>query len=275
MLTIGAFARLGGGSVRALRHYEAVGVLTPAATDPATGYRFYRAEQLARLHRIQALQDLGLSLQQMRSLLDDGLSAEQLSGMLALKRAELAERVAEDQVRLERVEQRLRYIEMEDDMSLDLVIKQIPAVRVAQVRYAGDDGLDFYTLADFAVPAGTALTTALDAASVERIGPTFMHYEERSDGTLTPAMAMPIGDQPFEPGPPIEVVELPAIDAVVAIHQGDGNHDLVAPVYGQMARYAEDHGYAIRGPGRDHIVSRGADGALVMELQLPVTREAP
>jgi len=50
-------------SVRALRHYEAVGVLTPAATDPATGYRFYRAEQLARLHRIQALQDLGLSLQ--------------------------------------------------------------------------------------------------------------------------------------------------------------------------------------------------------------------
>ena len=85
-------------------------------------------------------------------------------------------------------------------------------------------------------------------------------------------MSMPIGDQPFAAEPPIEVVELPAIDAVVALHQGDGNHDLIAPVYGQMARYAEDHGYAIRGPGRDHIVSDDGSG-LVVELQLPVTRD--
>jgi effector-binding domain-containing protein len=193
--------------------------------------------------------------------------------MLALKRAELAERVAEDQVRLARVEQRLRYIELEDDMSLDLVIKHIPAVRVAQIRYGGKDGLDFYSLADFAQPAGLALLEALEAASVERTGPTFMHYEERPDGSLNPAMAMPIGDQPLTPVPPIEVVELPAIDAVVALHQGDGDHDLIAPVYGQMARYAEDHGFNIRGPGRDHIVSRGDDG-LVIELQLLVTRDA-
>jgi len=47
--------------------------------------------------------------------------------------------------------------------------------------------------------------------------------------------------------------------------------ELAEPAYGQMARYAEDHGYAIRGPGRDHIVSRGDDG-LVVELQLPVQR---
>ena len=272
MLTIGAFARLGGVSVRALRHDEAIGV-SPSATDPATGYRFYRAEQLARLHRIQALHDLGLSLQQLRPLLDDGLSAAQLSVMLALKRAELVERVAEDQVRLERVEQRLRYIELEDDMSIDLVIKHIPAVRVAQIRYAGEEGVDWYHLGDFVRPARTTLGEALQAASVQPVGPTFMHYEERPDGTLTPAMAMPIGDQAFDGAPPIEVVELPAIDAVVAIHHGEGNHDLVGPIYGQMARYADDHGYTIRGPGRDHIVSR-SDDALVMELQLPVTRDA-
>ena len=154
MLTIGAFARLGGVSVRALRHYEAVGVLVPATVDPATGYRYYRAAQLERLHRVQALQDLGLSLQQLVPVLDGGLTAAQLSGMLALKRAELTERVTEDQARLARVEQRLRYIEMEDDMSLDFVIKHIPALRVAEFRYAGEEGLDFSTLVDFVLPAG-------------------------------------------------------------------------------------------------------------------------
>jgi DNA-binding transcriptional MerR regulator len=273
MLTIGTFARLGGVSVRALRHYEAVGVLAPAAVDSETGYRYYRAGQLERLHRIQALQDLGLSLQQLLPVLDGGVTAEQLSGMLALKRAELADRVAEDQARLARVEQRLRYIELEDDMSLDFVIKHIPAVRVAEIRYVGEEGHDFYTLIDFVLPAGVALHEALDAAAVVPTGPTFLHYEERPDATLTPIVAAPIGDQVFAATEEIVVTELPAIDAVVAVIRGPGGHDLIGPVYGQMGKYADDHGYEVRGPGRDHIVDRdGGPDDIVIELQLPVTR---
>ena len=273
MLTIGAFARLGGVSVRALRHYEAVGVITPDAVDPATGYRYYRAAQLERLHRVQALQDLGLSLQQLRPVLDDGVTAEQLSGMLALKRAELAERVADDQARLARVEQRLRYIELEDDMSLDFVIKQIPPVRVAQIRYAGEEGLDFFSLADFVIEAGPALHDGLRAAGVDPEGPTMLHYEERPDGTITPIVALPIGSQPFTTTEAIEEAELPAIEAVVTILRGPGSHDFVGPVYGQMGKYAEDHGYTIRGPGRDHIVDlEGGADDIVFELQLPVAR---
>jgi len=272
MLTIGAFAQLGGVSVRALRHYEAVGVLFPSWIDPATGYRHYRAGQLARLNRIQALQDLGLSLQQLRPLLDDDLSAAQLSGMLVLKRAELAGHVAADRDRLARVERRLRYIELEDDMSIDFVIKRIPAVRVAQIQYRGDQGLDFYTLADFVAAAGPALREALQSASVEPAGPEFLHYEVRSDGTLTPFIAIPIGDQTFVDCREVELAELPAIEAVVTIFRGAGDHDLIGPVYGQMARYAEDHGYVLRGPGRDHIVSRDDGEDMVFELQLPVTR---
>jgi DNA-binding transcriptional MerR regulator len=273
MLTIGAFARLGGVSVRALRHYEAVGVLTPATVDSDTGYRYYRAAQLERLHRIQALQDLGLSLQQLLPVLDGGVTAEQLSGMLALKRAELADRVAEDQSRLARVEQRLRYIELEDDMSLDFVVKQVPAVRVAQIRYRGEEGLDFSSLADFVVAAGPSLHDGLRAGLVEPSGPTFLHYQERPDGTLTPIVAVPIGEQLLDAGDEIEEAELPAIDAVVTILRGPGGHDLIGPVYGQMAKYAEDHGYEVRGPGRDHVVDRdGRPDDIVFELQLPVSR---
>jgi DNA-binding transcriptional MerR regulator len=273
MLTIGAFARLGGVSPRTLRHYETVGILRPDSTDAATGYRFYRADQLARLHRIQALQDLGLSLQQLEPLLDDGISGEQLSGMLAMKREELAERVAADRGRLERVETRLRYIELEDDMSLDLVIKTIPATRVAQIRYAGEEGLDFYNLTEFASTAAESLREVLSAASIKRVGPVFMQYEDRPDGTLTPIFAVPIGDQPLSEADGIEMAELPSVEAVVTIYRGKGDHDLIGPLYGQMARYAEDHGYSVHGPGRDNILSYDDSGEMVFELQLPVTRE--
>ena len=49
MFSIGEFAALGRVSVRMLRHYDAIGLLTPARTDPATGYRYYVADQLRRL----------------------------------------------------------------------------------------------------------------------------------------------------------------------------------------------------------------------------------
>lgn len=271
MLTIGAFARLGGVSVRALRHYEQVGVLLPDRTDPVTGYRYYRARQLARLHRLQALQDLGLSLQQLAPLLDDELSAAQLSGMLVLMRAQLEEQVAEHRVRLARVEQRLRYIELEDDMSIDMVIRQLPAVRVAQVRYEGDEGLDFSRLSEFGEFATATVDAALAAAGVDDDGPRFFHYEDRPDGTITPILAVPIGEQPCDATPDVEVTTLPAFDAVVTIYRGTPSHDGVGPLYGQMARYAEDHGYAPRGPGRDHLIERGND-EVVVELTLPVEK---
>jgi DNA-binding transcriptional MerR regulator len=270
MLTIGAFARLGGVSVRTVRHYEQVGVLKPAETDPTTGYRFYRARQLARLHRIQALKDLGLSLQQLAPLLDDELSAAQLSGMLVLTRAQLAERLAEDQARLARVEQRLRYIEMEDDMSIDMVIKHVPALRVAQVRYRGDEGLDFYDVRAWGETAFQTLFDALQAASVSPEGPQFGHYEQRADGTLRPALAVPIGDQPFVDTNDVDTAVLPEIDAVVTVYRGAPNHDFIGPIYGQMARYAEDHGQQVEGPGRDCVL--GVEGGdVVMELQLPIS----
>ena len=61
MLSIGDFARLGQVSPRMLRHYDEIGLLSPDRVDPATGYRYYAAHQLARLHRLVALRDLGLT----------------------------------------------------------------------------------------------------------------------------------------------------------------------------------------------------------------------
>ena len=50
MLKIGDFARLGQVSVRMLRNYDELGLLTPAHVDQWTNYRSYTADQLARLH---------------------------------------------------------------------------------------------------------------------------------------------------------------------------------------------------------------------------------
>jgi DNA-binding transcriptional MerR regulator len=51
LLSIGRFARLTGLSIGALRHYDEVGLLRPARTDPDSGYRLYREDQLRRRGR--------------------------------------------------------------------------------------------------------------------------------------------------------------------------------------------------------------------------------
>jgi DNA-binding transcriptional MerR regulator len=46
LLSVGLVARRSGLTVRALRHYDHVDLLRPAAVDAATGYRRYRSDQV-------------------------------------------------------------------------------------------------------------------------------------------------------------------------------------------------------------------------------------
>ncbi|MEU8358455.1 MerR family transcriptional regulator [Nonomuraea sp. NPDC048882] len=70
MWRIGQLARMVGVSERTLRHYDKLGLLLPAATDRATGYRWYGVNELSRLERIRGLQHLGLPLRRIADLLD-------------------------------------------------------------------------------------------------------------------------------------------------------------------------------------------------------------
>jgi DNA-binding transcriptional MerR regulator len=140
MLKIGDFSKLVQVSVRMLRHYDRLGLLRPIRIDADTGYRYYGVHQMARLNRILALKDLGLSLAQIAAVLDQPLSAEQLRGMLRLQQADLRQRVEREQARLARVEARLRLIAQEGTMSHDgVIVKPVAAQTVAAAREAVDD----------------------------------------------------------------------------------------------------------------------------------------
>lgn len=272
MFSIGDFARIGGVSVRTLRYYEEAGLLIPAAVDPTTGYRSYSAHQLPRLHRIIALKDLGLSLRQLAPLLDE-LSAEQLRGMLLLKRAELREQLTEDLARLDRVEGRLRHIESEDHMPIDVVLKEIPEFRAAVIRCAQPD-LDFYTMVPVVQPTFVELHKRLLDADVRTVGPLFLFYEPGYEDKLIPNVAVDVGDQPVPVDDLVTEVTLPAIIAATTVHRGRPGHDVIGPLYAQLARWAEDHGYSVRGPGRDLMIGPLEEGGsdFVTEHQLPIEK---
>ena len=93
MLTIGAFARLAGVSVRMLRHYDQLGLLTPAHVDPYSGYRSYSTAQLDRANRLVALKDLGFTLDQVGALLAADAGQDEVGRLLRQRRDELVAQV--------------------------------------------------------------------------------------------------------------------------------------------------------------------------------------
>lgn len=86
MLSIGEFARLVGVSVRMLRHYDQLGLLAPARVDPFTGYRSYSTQQLSRANELVALKDLGFSLEQVGSLLEEDVDGTRVQSLLLERR---------------------------------------------------------------------------------------------------------------------------------------------------------------------------------------------
>ncbi|QJD99211.1 MerR family transcriptional regulator [Massilia forsythiae] len=74
MLKVGELAAAAGLTVRTLHHYDGIGLLRPSARSDA-GYRLYDRDDVARLHRIQALRAFGMGLADIGLYLDSPAGA--------------------------------------------------------------------------------------------------------------------------------------------------------------------------------------------------------
>jgi DNA-binding transcriptional MerR regulator len=99
--SIGELARASGVTVRALHHYDAIGLVRPGERT-AAGHRRYSESDVRRLYQVRALRALGMPLNRVGDVLADDPDA-----MRALLRAQLDELTAQAE-RLERLTGRIR-----------------------------------------------------------------------------------------------------------------------------------------------------------------------
>jgi DNA-binding transcriptional MerR regulator len=266
MLNIGDFARHGRVTVRMLRHYDAIGLLTPARVDPFTGYRGYEAAQLSRLNRIVALKDLGFTLEQVAKIIDDKVGIDELRGMLRLRRAELENQLAGDRARLAAVEARLRSIEAEGVMPTnDVQVKRIEPVRVAEVSGVAAS-FEPVSITPVIGPLFDELCGHLEKAGVIPVGPAIAYYEDVPDGVLVHA-AMPVNAPAVEG---VDIVDLPAIErAATIMHHGD--MDNVLSTVQTLATWIEQNGHTSAGYNREVTLTWSENKSeWVTELQEPL-----
>jgi len=133
MIRIGDFARLARVSVRALRHYEAKGLLRPGHVDAHSRYRYYDLQQLATLERLLLLKDLGLPLSAIRGLL--GASDAQFRTALVSHRRRLQSQLLEQEAMLARLGALETWLTEEDSSrGLSVRNKSFPELRALTLR---------------------------------------------------------------------------------------------------------------------------------------------
>jgi MerR family transcriptional regulator, copper efflux regulator len=67
-LKIGEFAKRAGVTPRTVRYYESLGLLDPSEREGG-GFRYYTEVELTRLQKINALKELGLSLEEIATVI--------------------------------------------------------------------------------------------------------------------------------------------------------------------------------------------------------------
>lgn len=84
MLTIGLVARLYGTTAKTLRHYDAIGLFTPAKVGEDNLYRLYAPKQLPELRTILFLRSMGLSIESIQEMKRNGAldDADHIKGLL-------------------------------------------------------------------------------------------------------------------------------------------------------------------------------------------------
>lgn len=250
MFKTGDFSKIAQVSARLLRYYDDIGLFSPAHIDRETGYRYYTVDQLPRLNQILALRDLGLSLEQIRTMLADSVTTEEIRGMLRLQKMQLQQSISEQTHRLHLVETRLAYLEHNPQLPrYDVVMKPIPAqlfLSIREVTPMKETGAIFYDLFG-----------ALPTGRYKQRGPCMaIFYDtefdmEQVDWEIGFWMS---GDALEEielaSGRTLHLRELPGLDnAASTVYPGrwTGLH----LGYSTLGEWVAGHGYDIQGVGRE------------------------
>lgn len=161
MLTIGQMARYHGLSTKTLRHYDSIGLFCPALCRHDNGYRHYLPQQIVLLGRIVWLRRLGMSLDDICQLKNDG-------GLdnIANWRQALTRHATQEEAKLKQQQQRLaqlkRYLAQPEwrqpAMQIPRIIQQ-PAVRVIGMSWHCQEESTIAELWQRFVPQMGAITT--------------------------------------------------------------------------------------------------------------------
>lgn len=253
-------------TIKALRYYDETGLLKPEETDPFTGYRLYTTDQLVQVHRIQALRQTGLTVEETRRI----LSGQDAQEILEQRRVELQNQLSETKHQLSRLDFMLQGKEEEFMMNYAATIKRLDECTVYSTKFTAADYDAFFEV----IPAIGAKVTEkypdLKCAIPEYCFVRYLDGEYREKEfrvefcEAVDQMKQDFDDITFKRMEPETVVSV--------MHRGP--YSTLGDAYAFAMKWAEQNHYPVTGLPRenhiDGIWNKEREEDWLTEIQIPV-----
>jgi len=271
-IPIGRFSVVTRLTQKALRYYEAKGLLVPEAKDPFTGYRYYTGDQIQRGVKIRHLSDLGFTVEGMAEYLEAEQAGDR-KRLSALVDARLEETKAELD-RLRRVASLLdgnHSTELMKESMSEPSVKDVPGVRVLSKRDKGPIGETVGRLIGELMEA--VMAPENQANYVKIVGPfmTIYHDNEYRELDADLEVAVPVTGKVTVSDPALEVKNLPGRRVACLVHKG--SYETIGPAYARLYEYVVREGLELSGPMMDLYLNDPntvAPGEVLTEIQAPI-----
>lgn len=256
---------------KALRLYDETGLLSPAAKDRFTGYRYYQLSQIERGVMIRSLVDLGFPLAQVNDVIvaKESGNKERVTHLIEQQRS----RVLSEIERLQAIDHLLKRQQMElfSMIVAEPKIKEIEPLRVLSIR---DKGEYKETITRLIIRLCEFLGSHQSGTySVSITGPfmTIYHDGEYREFDADVEVAVPVTGRLPEQLPGINVHTLPGGRFASAIHKGP--YQDVHESWGKLYEWTAMQGLEPKTPCRDNYLNdpnEVAEEELLTELLIPV-----
>ena len=233
MYKIGDFSSMSKTTIKTLRYYEKVGLLKPVYVDLNTGYRYYETNQLIDLSKIISLRQIGLSIKDIKKILDGC----DMSEILHKRKEEIEKNLITYNTELSKI----NYLFEENNMNKEIFIKEIPSYTI----YYRDGIIEnFSKIAEFALQAGTECSKA--NPNLKCITPDYCYINyldgEYKENNIKVRYAQAVEKKGTETDK-VKFMETDAIKAVCIYHKG--SYENLRDSYNIILKYIEDNGYEI------------------------------
>lgn len=132
MLTIGELSKISQITVKCIRYYQELGLVTPVKIDPFTNYRYFNKDSYDRINSILTLKDLGFTLSEIKSILDQCDNEIHLKEFISKKIEDVKSKVK----KLKEMESKLKKFNSDIDIKTPLVADKIIEFAIGIPIYA-------------------------------------------------------------------------------------------------------------------------------------------
>lgn len=264
MYKIGEFSTLAKTTIKTLRYYEKEKLLLPFFVDE-NGYRYYETTQLLDLVKIISLRQVGLSIEEIKNI----LNGSELDNVLRNRKADIEKELTEYKYQLSKI----NYLLEERNMKYEVITKELPDY---VVYYKEGIIENFSEAANFIMKSGEeCLAVNPDIKCIEP-DYCYMNYldGEYKETNIKVRYCQAVEKEGVSTDT-IKFMKLNSVLAVCTYHKGD--YSTLGEAYGFLMKYIEENGYEIIESPReryiDGIWNKETVNDWLTEIQIPVRKK--